>query len=347
MGVTGRRIGAAVEVLPFDADRDAWLAARRPLVTASDIGVVLGISPYGSPFNLHWVKRGAIPDDYDTERLSLGRHLEPWVADRFADMYPEYHVERAGLVVSSERGYQGATPDRVLYDDECRCGAEGDELCACLPPGEDESPVGALEIKTSATFEEWGPDGTDEIPPYIRAQALWQLDAMGLDWVMVACLFLLTQKIRVYRIERDEEDIALMRKRASEFLADVAAERVPDIDHTAATAQALSLLYPLTGDGETEIPADLAADYRYAKASLDDAKGHYGLLTNRVRAAMGEADAKYAMSGGQKVAVRSVYEQSGCDMDRLRARHPDAYADCRTASPVDKLTPSKIKKESA
>ncbi|WP_165964222.1 YqaJ viral recombinase family protein [Actinomadura sp. KC216] len=333
--MTGRRIGAAVEVLPHDADRDQWLAARRPLVTASDIGVLLGISPYGSPFNLHWVKRGEIPEDIDNERLSLGRHLEPWVADRFAAVHPEYHVERAGLVVSTERGYQGATPDRVLWT------SEGDMVAGDVPP------EGALEIKTSATFEEWGPDGSDEVPPYIRAQALWQLDTMDLPWVVVACLFLLTQKIRVYRIERDETDIALMRERAAAFLADVAAERVPDIDHTEATAQALSLLYPLGGDGETEIDSALAADYREAKAELDAARVRYDLLTNRVRAAMGEADAKYAMSDGTKVAVRSVYPQSGCDMDRLRARHPGAYADCRTTHQVDKITPSKIKKEAA
>ncbi|WP_433225454.1 YqaJ viral recombinase family protein [Actinomadura formosensis] len=337
--MTGRKIGAAVEVLPHDAGREEWLAARVPLVTASDIGVVLGISPFGSPFNLFWVKRGAIPEDYDNERLSLGRHLEPWVADRFAEMHPEYHVERAGLVVSTERPYQGSTPDRVLYEygdpiDDERIEVAGD-------------PAAALEIKTSATFEEWGPDGSDEIPPYIRAQALWQLDTMGLDWVAVACLFLLTQKIRVYRIERDETDIALMRERAAQFLDDVAAERVPDIDHTEATAQALSLLYPLGGDGEAEIDADLAADYRAAKADLDDARDHYDLLSNRVRAAMGEADAKYAVSGGAKIAVRSVYEQSGCDMDRLRARHPGAYADCRTVHQVDKITPSKIKKDAA
>lgn len=329
--MTGRMIGTGREVLPWDADRDEWLAARVPLITASDIGIVLGISPFGSPFNLHWVKRGAIPEDYDSERLSLGRHMEPWIADRFAADHPEYRVERAGLVVSPERGYQGATPDRVLW------------ACDADPAAGDVPPEGALEIKTSATFEEWGPDGSDEIPPYIRAQALWQLDAMGLDWVMVATLFLLTQKIRLYRIERDASDIALMRERASAFLADVAAKRVPDIDHTAATAQALSLLYPLGGDGETEIDADLAADYRLAKASLDSARDHYGLLANRVRAAMGEADAKYAVSGGRKVAVRSVYEQSGCDMDRLRARHPGAYADCRTTHTVDKISPSKSK----
>lgn len=333
--MTGRRIGDAVEVLPHDAERDVWLAARVPLITASDIGILLGISPYGSPFNLHWVKRGEIPEDYDNERLSLGRHLEPWVADRFAAAHPEYHVDRAGLVVNPARGYQGATPDRVLWS------SYGDMAAGDVPP------EGALEIKTSATFEEWGPDGSDEIPPYIRAQALWQLDTMGLDWVIVACFFLLTQKIRVYRIERDDADIALMRERAAAFLDDVAAGRVPDIDHTAATAQALSLLYPLGGDGETEIDAGLAADYRAAKADLDDARDHYDLLTNRLRAAMGEADAKYATSGGQKIAVRSVYEQGGCDMDRLRARHPGAYADCRTTHTVDKITPSKIKKEAA
>lgn len=335
--MTGRTIGAGREVLPWDADRDEWLAARLPLITASEIGIVLGISPFGSPFNLHWVKRGAIGDDFDSERLSLGRHMESWIADRFAEMFPEYGVERAGLVVSPDRPWQGATPDRVLYDAQCYCATP--DNCQC----DVDDLAAALEIKTSGTYEEWGPDGSDEIPPYIRAQLLWQLDVLGLGHGFVACLFLATQKIRIYRIEQDEDDLELMRERAWEFLANVAAGRVPDIDHTAATTQALGRLHPLETDDDAEIEERLAEDYLHARLALTDAEQHYDLITNQVRGAMGGA--KYAVAAGAKVAVRSVYDQSGCDMDRLKARHPEAYADCRTTKRVDKISPSRAKRE--
>src|SRR5260221_100837 len=108
-------------ILPHDADRDEWLAARRLGVTASEIAVILGISPFDSPFNLYYKKTGQISEDFDNNAMSLGRHLEPWIADRWADEHPDWHIEMAGLFASVDRPWQLATPDRLLFDDVCRC----------------------------------------------------------------------------------------------------------------------------------------------------------------------------------------------------------------------------------
>ena len=55
----------------------------------------------------------------------------------------------------------------------------------------------------------------------------------------------------------------------------------------------------------------------------------------------------HTLVDGRKVAVRSVYQQSRVDAKRLKADHPDAYAACRVTSPVDKITPSRAKKETS
>jgi hypothetical protein len=41
----------------------------------------------------------------------------------------------------------------------------------------------------------------------------------------------------------------------------------------------------------------------------------------------------------------SVFSRGGIDADRLRREFPDAYAACRTTTTVDKLTPSRAKKD--
>ncbi|NUR25554.1 MAG: hypothetical protein HOV83_06845 [Catenulispora sp.] len=324
-------------LIPPTATYEEWTAARaelsRTAVTASEIATVLGISPWGSPFNLFHLKRGTITSDYDDDVLSLGRHLEPWIADRWADDHPEFVVGETGLWQSEERPWQMATPDRYLWDPnaEDRTWREHDAL---------------LEIKTSGTYEGWGEDGTDQIPPYYRAQVLWQLDTLGLEVGHVACLFLSSRQRRDYVIEFDETDVKLMRDAAQEFLALVEQGIAPDIDHTPATAQALKQLYPLDAEAEdAEIPADLAKDWRFAKASLDDAQDNYDLLTSKLRAAMGSS--KRAVVDGKKVATRSVYEKSGVQIKRLRAEFPDAYEACRTTSTVDKLTPARAKKDAS
>lgn len=321
-------------LIPPTATYEEWKAARaelsRTAVTASEIATVLGISPWGSPFNLFHLKRGTITDDYEDDVLSLGRHLEPWVADRWAADHPDVEMGLGGLFASVERPWQMATPDRLL-DMPDEDGRYGD---------------GVLEIKTSGTYDGWGDDGTDEIPPYYRAQVLWQLDTLDLRIGHVTCLFLASRQRRDYVIEYDEGDVKLMRDAARDFLALVEEGTAPPIDHLPATAQALKQLHAdFDPDAEAEVPKDLAVDYRLAKASLDDAQAHYDLLTNQVRAAMG--DAKTAMCDGRKVAVRSVYQQTRVDSGRLKARYPDAYSACRTTSLIDKLSPSRAKKETS
>lgn len=322
-------------VLPPDAPRDEWLAARRLGITASEIAVILGISPFDSAFNLYYKKRGEISEDFDNTAMSLGRHLEPWIADRWADDHPEWNVVMGGLWQSEERPWQMATTDRDLYD-------HAPEKFAML--GAYVEPDGVLEIKSAGSYDGWGEDGTDEIPPYYRAQVLWQLDTLGLTEAHVTCLFLSSRSIRNYTIAYDEADVKLMREAAQDFLDMVEQGQVPAIDHTPATAQALKQLYPLDADADdAEVDEDLAYAYSQAALDLKDAQENYDLMVNQVRARMGQA--KRAVCGGRKVATRSVYEQTRVDAKRLRTEFPEAFAACRVASTVDKLTPARAKKE--
>jgi hypothetical protein len=138
--------------------------------------------------------------------------------------------------------------------------------------------------------------------------------------------------------------VKLMREAAQEFLALVEQGIAPDIGHTPATAQALKQLHALDPDAEdAEVDEDLAYAYSQAALDLKDAQENYDLMVNEVRAAMGSA--KRAVCGGRKVATRSVYEQTRVDAKRLRTDFPDAYEACRTTSTVDKLTPSRAKKD--
>lgn len=333
-------------ILPPGADqtdREKWLAERRKGVTASEIAAILGISPFQSPFNLYWQKRGDIGEDFDNERLSLGRHLEPWIAERFAVAHPQFAMQApAGLWGSVERPWQLATPDGLLFDGTCSCGASGDVVCSCLV---DVEPEGVWEGKTSATYEDWGEDGSDEIPAYIRAQALWQLDVMGVETAYVSCLFLATQSIRTYVIEYDPVDVELMRSAALAFLLRLKAEDPPPIDSHDATTAALKALFPKVEEKtEATVPDDVAEDYRWARQQLAAAKDQAAHAENALRAEMGAA--KVALDpDGERVASRSIYERTGVDTERLRSQHPEAWADCRTTSTVDRLNPTRKKKE--
>lgn len=316
-------------VLPHDAPEADWLAERRQGVTASEIAALLGISPYESPFSLYWRKRGDIPDQLDNDAMSLGRHLEPWIADRFAEAHPEWDVDLAGLFGSIERPWQMATPDRMLYK----------------PYGTWQERTGLLEIKHSGTYDGWGDDGTDEIPVHYRAQVLWQLDVLGVREAYVCCLFLSSRQVRTYRIAYDAADVELMRKAACEFLDRLAADDPPPIDAHDATTYALKYLNPgpLDDGHPASVDHPTAEEYRAACRRLATAEAVKKQLSNEIRSVMGDAKRVVDDADGSAVLTRSVYAQTGLDRDRLRREFPDAWAACRTTSTVDKLTAAKPK----
>lgn len=316
-------------VLPPDAPKDQWLAARRRGITASEIAVILGISPFDSPFNLFWRKRGDLPEGYDNTAMSLGRHLEPWIADQWAADHPEFHIGPTGLWQSEARPWQMATPDRFLWD---KAAGEHDWR-------EHDS---LLEIKSSGTYDGWGEDGTDHIPPYYRAQVLWQLDTLGLQTAHVTCFFLGTRTRRDYMVARDDTDLELMRKAALEFLQRLEQGEPPDIDHHTATLHALKALHPDLDDDEVTVPNDVAEDYRRARQALKSAQEQADLAENRLRSAMGSAQ-RAVDTSGEKVCSRSIYERTGLDTKRLTKDHP-WVRDYQTTSTIDRLNAARSKK---
>lgn len=312
-----------------------WFAARRQGVTASEIAAILGLSPWDSAFAIYHRKVGVLGDQPDSDVLSLGRHLEPWIAERWAERHPELHIDVAGLYASDLRPWQLATPDRLIYDG-CNCGSI-----------EPVDPDALLEIKHSASYDGWGDEGSDEIPVYYRAQVLWQMDALGLDTAYVACLFLSSRTIREYVLTMDEdarEDLAVMYGAADAFRARLAAEFPPPVDGSEATTAALQALNPdVDEDRDVVIEDDLAFEYRAAKDIEKSAIGRATRAANAIRLALG--DAKRAIdSNGDKVATRSVYEQNRIDVDRLRRERPDVAAEYSATSTVDKLTAAPAKK---
>ena len=65
--------------------RAEWLVERRKSLGGSDMGAVLGLNPWASPYTVWADKRGLLPDKEDTEAMRVGRDLEPYVAERFAE----------------------------------------------------------------------------------------------------------------------------------------------------------------------------------------------------------------------------------------------------------------------
>lgn len=348
---------AAVELLPPGEavhGNDRWYELRRKGITASEIAIVMGISPYGSPFSLYWQK----VNDWRWEGndlTSAGRHLEDaiadwWMAER--DPLENLQAQWAGLYAHPDRPWQLATPDRLLYLSCAACGGSGlsgpEDVeygplgCReCDLAGYVGDPVALLECKWVAySWDGWGEPGTDEVPVHYRAQGLWQLDTLGVDEVHFAALG--PGGFRSYLVRRDEADLELMRKAGEEFVRRLTENDPPPLDSHAATLGALKRLHPTVGEGEVELDTVLASLYVASKADKKEAEERIALAEANIRDVLGDQYAR-ATHNGHLIASRSVFEQQRIDTKRLRAEEPEIAAAFTTTTTVDKLNPGRSK----
>lgn len=289
------------------ASEAEWLQARRQGITASEIAVVMGLSPWSSPYALYWRKLGQLPEQDDSDAMALGRYLEDYVADRFAGLHPGFSLgaqARWSLYAADDRPWQMATPDRLVW--------ERDNSKFWPGGGYQNLPDAVLECKTDASYDGWGEDGTDQIPVHYRCQVLWQCDVMGVQTGYVACLFLHSRKLRVYELTIDaaaEADLKIMRDTAQCFLDDIRDGREPDVDWRPATTSALKRLHPsLDEDREILVSHQLATRYRAAVRNLKAAERKKAGYENRIRALLGTGHYATDAVTHATLARRDVYD---------------------------------------
>lgn len=305
-----------------------WLAARRAGVTASEIAVLMGLSPYSSPYALYYQKLGVLPELEETDAMALGKHMESFVAAKFTERHPEFWLAGDGrwLYAQPDRPWQMATPDRLVFErppewagiPDSQLGAGLPDLCA------------VLECKIDGGSDEWGEDGSDQIPVHYRCQVLWQMDVMGVTTGYLACLLWQRRQVRVYELTLDaaaRADLNIMRTEAWAFLDRIRFGDPPDVDWRPATSAALKRLYPGVEDRDVPIGVQLAGRYRAACHNYKKWEQRKRLYENRIREQLGNGHrAVIAGPAATPVARRDVY---------------DVREHTRKASHVDKLVPVK------
>lgn len=299
-------------LIPTSSEAE-WLAARRAGITASEIAIVMGLSPYSSPYALYHQKLGVLPEQDETDAMALGKHMESWVAAKFEDLHKEFNLsgDGRGLYAHSERPWQMATPDRLV--------AEYDDY--------NQQPIAVLECKIDGGSDEWGEDGSDQIPVHYRAQVLWQMDVMGVSTGFVACLLWSRRQVRVYEITYDsqaEDDLDLMKNEADSFLARLRVGNPPEIDWRPATADALKRLYPGVDDVDVPVRRMPIIQYRAACKAFKAAEERKKLAENRLRALLGNGHRIVSAHTGETIARRDVYDvrehtRKASHVDRLVA----------------------------
>lgn len=310
---TARRVTpTAVRVLPADADRDTWLAARRKGIGSSDVAAILGVADHRTAVHVWRDKRGELVDDAGEAAL-WGSLLEEPIAREWARRNRSV-VARVGLVAHHETPWMLATLDRRVAE----CPLDRSVRTAC-----------ALEVKCRNAYtapSRWRGD----VPDDVLAQVTWQLVVTGYDHIHVAVL-IGGNDYRQTVVTRDDQVMAYVVGQVGAWRQRhlIDGEQPPwDLDKAAALLELDALMHPdrvgeigLDGIGEVMEYAELSAKAGAAKRALERARATLARLAQGAQTVTFGGGLAYEFG---PVSKRSV------DLDRLAERHPQAYADCVT-----------------
>jgi putative phage-type endonuclease len=270
------QVGTAVHLTDAAVGSAGWHEARRTRINGSEIAAVMGISPYDSPFSLWHRKAGLISDIDTTDVMYWGTQLEPVIRAEWNRRHPEAPVVETGQWAHQDRDWQGGSPDGL---------------------GERR----LWEGKTSRYDDEWGEEGTDEIPVQYRAQTLWYLDVFGYDECDVSVL-IAGSDYREYVVRYNADEVAAMRDAARAFLDTLDADQSPPLDGHEATYEAVKELHPDIDPETVDLPAKVALPYLDALAAYDAAKAEKRYRGAAVLQAMGNA--QHAAYQRERIASR-------------------------------------------
>ena len=313
--------------------REQWLAVRRGGIGSSDAAAAVGLSPYTSPLAL-WLQKTARKPDEDLSQCDAvfwGSTLEAIIANVYASRTGN-KVRRVNAVLQhADYPFMLANLDRAVGND------------------------GVLEVKTagghSAKFWE------DGVPEHYQCQVLHQLAVTGKAWADVAVL-IGGQDFRIYRIERNEDQIADLIQREAAFWHCVETDTQPAVDGSESSSAALSWLYPrdsgatLDGTESAELNTQFTQllQVRQQREALEQ---NEALLRQQIQEAMGEATT--ALFNGGRISWKCSKDSSRLDTQRLLADHPElatAYSQTVSGSrrfliQIDKPKPQHPSKQQA
>jgi putative phage-type endonuclease len=199
---------------------------RQSSIGASEVAAILGLDTKKTGLDVWLSKRGAPVVQQESEASLMGNLLEPIVAQRYSMVHPDRKLLESETLYGSEP-YFTATPDRIVQQlgDPARYigGVEQEWL---------------LEIKTRSMFtaKTFGAEGTDQVPPEVLCQVMWQMGIAGMDYAEVA-LLVDGRRYAEYAVNFDREAFAAMQEQAKAWwVRHIINGEEPEIRGTAAVS---------------------------------------------------------------------------------------------------------------
>ncbi len=211
-------------------DLTTFHAQRLTGLGGSDIGAILGLNPWRTPYQVYMEKIGEAAPFEGNLQTRFGTYAEEFVAQEYCHQTGQ-RVQRFNAMLRHPTAPLIGHVDRLVVPEGAKRASYRQEIRTDL----------GLEAKTASAFatgrsSEWGESGTDQVPPAYLVQTAVYMALTGCQHWDIAVLFG-NQEFRIYHLHRDMELEAMIHDEASRFWTDHVLARNPPTPSSEAEAR--------------------------------------------------------------------------------------------------------------
>jgi len=293
------------------ADRQGWLAEREKGIGSSEVGTILGLNPWQTPYQLWRRKKGLDAPQQENEAMKAGHILEGAVATFFENETDRKVIKASEgdwLAVDNAKEFLRVSPDRTYWLDGKRT----------------KYNKGILECKTTSLDV-----SADDVPSHWFVQLMYQLGVMGLEQGSLAWLTR-GRKFGYLDVHFDADLYAYMVEKLEKFWVDcINGDKVPE----AVSIDDINIMFPKsTGKAleATEEMVERVTSLRSVKMQIDTLTSQKKEIEDAIKMAMTDCDS-LVLPGSEEANPRilctykSAKDSMKFDEKRFAEEHPDIY----------------------
>jgi putative phage-type endonuclease len=293
-------------------NHDEWLTLRKKGIGSSEVGTIMGVNPYDTPYQLWLRKTEQAPAIEENVAMKMGHKLEPIVAQ----LYEEYtgnvvdrETEDDFVVINDLHPFMVASPDRYVKDRNGR--------------------TILLECKTTAHKVD-----EDTLPQYWFCQVQYLMACAELDMAAIAWL-VNGREFGTLQVSRNERFVKAMLDKVAEFWKHVEDKTAPELTPN---TDDVTLAYQAEEPGKIVTATDeIYAEYKKlleVKAGIEELERAKSEIETAIKAHMQDAE---RLEYGDKLLA--TWKQSKgretFDTKAFKADHADlAEKYTKTGKPV-------------
>lgn len=297
--------------------REAWLELRKGGIGSSEVGTILGLNKWQTPYQLWRQKKGIDPAPQESFAMRAGHYLEDAVSRFYADESDNEIIKASAgdwIIVNNERPYLRVSPDRTYWP-------KGVSRRACNK--------GIVECKTT----QMEVDG-DSLPQHWFCQLQYQLGVAELEQGAIAWLTA-GREFGYRNLIFDKDFYEWMIEEVTRFWVD---NIIGDAEPMAINVEDVLLKNPRHIAGKMltandDVIAELAElkELREELAALDARKKD---IEAGIKMIMGDAEALVLPNTDNILCTWKVgKDRSKFDEKRFAQEHPDIYTQYTKTTP--------------